>query len=194
MITFIWGFLIIVGIIYFLLTGNIDGLNNTLLNSSSEGIKLIMDLLPIIVLWTGIMQIAESSKLLEKFANILYPFLNKLFPLVKKDSKSLGYIASNIAANALGLGSVATPFGLKAMEELQKENDKKEVASYPMITFIILNTSGVTIIPTTTIALRMANNSVNPESIIITSILATTLASIAGLLLDYFIRRKHNAI
>ena len=111
-----------------------------------------------------------------------------------KNNDALGYIASNIAANAMGLGSAATPFGLKAMSELQKLNKCKDTATEPMITFIVLNTSGVTIVPTTTIALRLMNGSVNPESIIITSLIATICASTAGLLFDYFIRRKKHVI
>ena len=194
MVTIIWAVLILIGISFSLLSGNIINLNNTILTSANDGMKLMMDLIPVIVLWTGIMKIAEDSGMLKKVANILYPFLSKLFPSIPKDNDALGYIASNIAANAMGLGSAATPFGLKAMNELQKINPNKDTATEPMITFIILNTSGVTIVPTTTIALRLMHGSTNPESIIITSLIATFCASVAGLLLDYFIRRQKNAI
>lgn len=194
MVALIWAVLIIIGISYSLFTNDINVLNDTILTSANDGLKMMLDLLPIIVLWTGIMKIAEDSGLLHKIANLLYPLLNKLFPSVPKDNNALGYIASNIAANAMGLGSAATPFGLKAMNELQKINKKKDTASDAMITFLILNTSGVTIIPTTTIALRLIHGSINPESIIITSIIATICSSIAGLLLDYYIRRKRHGI
>ena len=190
MVAIIWAFLIIIGITFSILSGNVINLSDTVLTSANDGIKMIMDLLPIIVLWTGIMKIAEDSGFLQKISNLLYPFLSKLFPSIPKNNEALGYIASNIAANAMGLGSAATPFGLKAMNELQKINDKKDTASEAMITFIILNTSGVTIVPTTTIALRLMHGSTNPESIIISSIIATVCASVAGLLLDYYIRRK----
>lgn len=189
MINKIWGFFIIVGILFTILFGSISALNDTILNSASSGVQMVLDLLPIIVLWSGIMKIAEKSGMLTKVGNFVKPVLSKLFPSLKKDSKALGYITSNICANAMGLGSAATPFGLKAMEEMQKENPKKEEASDAMITFLVLNTSGVTIVPTTVIALRMMHKSANPEEIIITSILATICASIAGLTLDY-IRRK----
>lgn len=194
MVALIWAVLIIIGIVFCLLTGNVISLNDTILTSANDGYKLMIDLLPLIVLWTGIMKIAEDSGLLKKFANFLYPALSKLFSKVPKDNNALGYIASNIAANAMGLGSAATPFGLKAMQELQKINPKKDTATEPMITFLILNTSGVTIIPTTTIALRLMHGSVNPECIIISSLIATFCSSFAGLLLDYFIRRKNNGI
>lgn len=190
MINKLWGLFIIIGILFSLFTGNISSLNDTLLTSASKGVEMTLDLLPIIVLWSGIMKIAEDSGILDKLGKFMKPLLSKLFPSLKKDSKALGYITSNIAANALGLGSAATPFGLKAMEEMQKENKNKDVASDAMITFLVLNTSGVTIIPTTVIALRLMYKSANPEEIIITSLIATTIASIAGLTLDYIRRRK----
>lgn len=190
MINKIWAFFIIVGIVFTIFFGSVADLNDTILNSASNGVQMVLDLLPIIVLWSGIMKIAEKSGLLDKVGNFVKPLLSKLFPSLKKDSKALGYITSNIVANAMGLGSAATPFGLKAMEEMQKENPKKDEASDAMITFLVLNTSGVTIVPTTVIALRMMHGSANPEEIIITSIIATICASVAGLTLDYIRRRK----
>ncbi len=191
MINYIWSFLIIIGIGYYFFTGDIRGLNNELLLKSKKALNLVLDIMPIIVLWSGLMKIAEDSHLLNKFARMLYPFLKKLFPSVKNDSLALGYISSNIAANMLGLGSAATPFGLKAMAELQKENKSKKEASPAMITFLVLNTAGVTLIPTTVIALRLMYKSSSPEEIIVPSIIATTMSSIAGLTLDYFIRRRN---
>ena len=190
MINYIWYFLILIGIVYSLFTGNAEMINNRVLEASGEGIQMVLDMLPILVLWMGIVNIADKSGLLDVFAKWIKPVLKKLFPSVKND-KALGYIASNVAANSIGLGSAATPFGLKAMAELQKENKKKDTASDAMITFLVLNTSGVTIIPTTVIALRMASGSSNPTEIIITCIMATIVSSFCGLLLDYLIRRKH---
>lgn len=191
MVNIIWGALIFIAIIYSFFTGNIETINNGILTHATSGMNLILEMMPLIVLWTGIMKIAENSGLLEVFSKILNPVLRKLFPSLKKDHKALGYIASNIAANMLGLGSAATPFGLKAMEELQKDNPKKDTATEAMITFLVLNTGGVTLIPTTVIALRMMYGSTNPTEIIITSILATTVSSASGLILDYMIRRKN---
>ena len=190
MINKIWGFFIVVGILFTLFFGDVTSLNDTILTSASSGVKMVLDLIPILVLWSGIMKIAEKSGVLNNISKLFRPLLSKLFPTLKKDSKALGYITSNIAANALGLGSAATPFGLKAMESMQKENDKKDTASDAMITFLVLNTSGVTIIPTTVIALRLMHKSSSPEEIIITAILATICSSIAGLTLDRIRRRK----
>ncbi len=190
MVNVIWVGLILIAIIYSLLTGQVDTINNGILTHATSGVNLILEMMPLIVLWTGIMKIAEKSGLLQVFAKALNPILRRLFPSLPRNHKALGYIASNIGANMLGLGSAATPFGLKAMDELQKDNPKKSEATEAMITFLVLNTGGVTLIPTTVIALRIMHGSANPTEIIITSILATAVSSISGLVLDYFIRRR----
>lgn len=189
MVGYIWAFLITIGITFSLLTGNIETINNTILVSANKSLDLIISIIPTVVLWSGIMKIAEDAGLLDKFSKLLRPLMKRLFPSVNKDSKALGYIASNIAANMLGLGSAATPFGLKAMDELQKINDKKDTASTAMITFLVLNTAGVTLIPTTVLSMRVASQSINPTVIIIPGIIATFVSNISGLILDYFIRR-----
>ena len=190
MVSYIWAFFIIIWVVFMIATGNIELLNNEILKGGTGGIKLLTEMLPLLVLWTGIMQIAEDSDLLEKFSKLVRPLLSKLFPSLPKDHPALGYIASNIAANALGLGSAATPFGLKAMECLQEDNPKKDTATEAMVTFLILNTGGVTIIPTTVIALRMMYGSANPTEIILTSLLATLCSNVSGLIFDYIKRRK----
>ena len=190
MVSYIWDFFIIIGVVFMIATGNIELLNNEILKGGTGGIKLLTEMLPLLVLWTGIMQIAEDSDLLEKFSKLVRPLLSKLFPSLPKDHPALGYIASNIAANALGLGSAATPFGLKAMECLQEDNPKKDTATEAMVTFLVLNTGGVTIIPTTVIALRMMYGSANPTEIILTSLLATLCSNVSGLIFDYIKRRK----
>ena len=192
MVTYIWVFFIAIGSFFMIGTGHIDVLNNQILKGGLDGIELLMDMLPLLVLWTGIMQIAEDSCILEKFSCLVRPVLSKLFPSLQKDHPALGYIASNIAANALGLGSAATPFGLKAMECLQEDNPRKDTATEAMVTFLILNTGGVTIVPTTVISLRMMYGSANPSEIIITSILATLCSNVSGLIYDYIKRRKHH--
>ena len=191
MVSYIWLFLILIGIGFSFLTGNLDVINDSILTNGNDALDLMLSILPIIVLWTGIMKIAEVSGLLQKFAKLVEPILSRLFPSVPKDNPALGFIASNIAANMMGLGSAATPFGLKAMSELQKINDKKDTASVAMITFLVLNTAGVTIVPTTVLALRIAHGSANPSEIILPGVIATFCSSIGGLLLDYFIRRRN---
>lgn len=191
MVNIIWGIFIVAGIVYGLLSGNIRAINDILISSGKTSIEIIMEMIPVLVIWMGLMEIADKSGLLTLISKKISKVLGILFPTIPKDNPSLGYIASNVAVNMAGLGSAATPFGLKAMEELQKINDKKDTASDAMITFLVLNTGGVTIIPTTIIALRALHKSANPNEIIITCILATFISCMCGLLLDYFIRRKN---
>ena len=130
------------------------------------------------------MNIASKSKLLDKFSNFISPVLTRLFPEIPKGDESLSYIASNIIANVFGLGSAATPFGLKAMSSLQKLNKNKDTASRSMITFLIINTSGVTLVPTTIISMRMMYNSADPTCILMACILGTSISTIGGILVD----------
>ncbi len=188
----IWGFLIISGLLFSLFTGNIDSVNEVLLNSCKETLDLIIKIFPIMALWLGIMNIAMVSGLLNKFAKLISPVLNKLFPEIPKGHKSLSYIATNIVVNMFGLGNVATPFGLKAMESLQELNKNKDTASNSMVTFLVLNTSGLTVIPTTIISMRMLYGSISPTSIILPCIIATTLSTVSGVLLDKIINRRKN--
>lgn len=189
MINKIWFLLIALGIGYSFISGNAS-MGDIILDSSFSAYDLLLSIGPLIVLWSGVMNVASKSGLLSKFSKVLSPLLKKIMPSVKND-KAMEYISSNIAANMLGLGSVATPAGLKAMKELDKENKTKGYASDAMITFLVLNTSGVTIIPMTVIALRKAYGSINPMNIILPSLIATSVSSISGLLLDYVIRRKN---
>ena len=191
MVNIIWGTFIIVGIVYSFATGNVEVINDEIINSGRAGFDLVMNIMPLLVIWMGLMQIAEKSGLINKIALLLSPILSKLFPKIPKNHPALGYIASNVAVNMAGLGSAATPFGLKAMEKLQELNDNKKRASTSMITFLVLNTSGVTIVPTTIIALRKAAGSTNPTLVLSFCIIATMASTIGGLTLDYLIRRKN---
>ena len=190
MINKIWGFFIIVGSIFCFLTGKIELLNQEILGSAKSGLDMIIKIFPVMALWLGIMKIASVSGLLQKFSKLLSPILGKLFPDIPKNHESLSLIASNVVANIFGLGNAATPFGLKAMKSLQEINPKKDTASRSMITFLVLNTSGVTIIPTTIISLRMMHGSTNPTEIVSACILATMLSTISGLIMDRILARR----
>jgi len=194
MVNAVWGVFIIVGIIFSFLTGRIDIINDQIINCGKDALNLMLEMIPMLALWMGLMAIAEDSGLLSLIAKKLSFILKRLFPGIPEGNPALGLIASNVAINMAGLGSAATPCGLRAMKELQKINDKKDTASTSMITFLVLNTGGVTIIPTTIISMRAMYGSLNPTEIIPTCILATFCSSISGLLLDYFIRRKNGDI
>ena len=184
MVNIIWTLFIACGIIYSIVTNNVEVVNNTIMESSKTSLDMIIQIFPVLALWMGLMNIAEKSKLLDKFSNLISPVLTKLFPEVPRGHESLSYIASNIIANVFGLGSAATPFGLKAMDSLQKLNKKKDTASRSMITFLIINTSGVTLVPTTIISMRMMYHSINPTSILLACIIGTTCSTIGGIFVD----------
>lgn len=190
MVNIIWSLLIIIGIVYSCIVGKIDVINNEILNSAKASLDMIIKLLPVMAIWLGIMEIAKKSGLLDKFAKLISPILHKLFPEIPKNHESLGFIASNMVANMVGLGNAATPFGLKAMQSLQELNKKKDTASRSMITFLVLNTGGLTIIPTTVISMRLMYGSANPTEILLPCIIATFFSTICGLILDRFIARR----
>lgn len=190
MVNIIWVFFIVSGIIYSLFTGKMDIMNTTILDSCKTSLKMIMEVFPVIALWMGIMKIAEDSLLLKKLSKLISPVLKIIFPEIPKEDESLSLIASNVIANIFGLGSAATPFGLKAMEALQRLNKKKNTASNSMITFLVLNTSGLTIIPTTVISLRVMYNSSNPMMIVSGCIIATVCSTIGGLFINYLLSRR----
>lgn len=191
MVNIIWALFIIIGIIYSLISGNFNVINNEILVSGKSALDLLLGMLPLLVIWMGLMKVAEEAGIISSISKMMSPILKKIFPSVPNNDPSLGFIASNIAANMAGLGSAATPFGLKAMESLQKLNKDKKVASEAMITFLVLNTSGVTIVPTTIISLRLLYGSVNPSVVLPFCIIATTSSTIGGLTIDYLIRRKN---
>jgi len=191
MVNIIWGVFIIIGIIFGLINGKIDLINNEVITSGKVALDLLLEMIPMLALWMGLMKIAEDSGLLRFIAKKLSFILRFLFPKIPSDNPALGLIASNVAINMAGLGSAATPCGLKAMKELQKINEKKDTASSSMITFLVLNTGGVTIIPTTIISMRAMYGSINPTEVIPTCILATFCSNICGLILDFIIRRKN---
>ncbi len=184
MINYIFGIFIIIGIVYSFLTGNVDVLNNSLISSGEDAISMIFKMIPLLCLWLGVMKIAEASNLIDKISGFLSKVINPLFPELKKNTPSISYIATNIAMNMLGLGSGATPFGLKAMESMQQENDKKDTASRSMITFLVINTASVTIIPTTVISMRILAGSTSPTIIVPASIITTILSCFLALIFD----------
>jgi len=191
MINKIWGLFIVFGVLFAIITGKTDVINKEILSSSKTALDMIIQIFPVIALWLGIMNIAKASGLLEKFSKIISPFLSKLFPEIPKNHESLSLISSNIIANMFGLGNAATPFGLKAMKSLQELNDKKDTASRSMITFLVINTSGMTIVPTTIISLRILYGSKNPTEIVFACILATICSTIGGLIMDRILSKRY---
>ena len=193
MINYIWGVFILLGVIISIIKGD-NNLTNNLITSGTKGIDIIINLVPLMCLWLGTMKIADSSGLLTIISNKLSKFIRVIFPEIPKGDPAIAYISSNIVMNMLGLGNAATPFGIKAMTRLKELNNNSDIASRSMITFLVINTSSVTIIPTTVISLRIASGSSNPTEIMTACIITTFLSSFIGLLIDrlfYFIWRRH---
>ena len=184
MISLIFGIFLIVGIIYSFLTGNTSTINETLITSGEAAIEIALKMIPLLCLWLGIMKIAEESGLLAKVSKIMSKLIKPLFPELESDGEAIGYLGSNIAMNMLGLGNAATPFGLKAMNCMQEENKEKDTATRSMITFLVMNTASVTLIPTTVISFRALNGSINPTEIVGACMIATILSCSFGLLMD----------
>ncbi len=192
MINYIWGVFIILGITYSIINKD-PNLTNNLLTSGKNSIDMILTILPLMCLWLGITKIAEASSLLTLVSKKLSKVVRIIFPEIPKDHPAIGYISSNIVMNMLGLGNAATPFGIKAMEKLKELNQNKDVASRSMITFLVINTSSVTIIPTTVISLRLLHGSIDASEIIPVTILTTFISTFIALILDrifYLVWRK----
>ncbi|HAX62997.1 MAG TPA: spore maturation protein [Firmicutes bacterium] len=193
MINYIWGVFILLGVIISIIKGD-NNLTNNLITSGTKGIDIIINLVPLMCLWLGTMKIADSSGLLNIISNKLSKIIRVVFPEIPKGDPAIAYISSNIVMNMLGLGNAATPFGIKAMTRLKELNNNSDIASRSMITFLVINTSSVTIIPTTVISLRIASGSSNPTEIMTACIITTFLSTMIGLLIDrlfYFIWRRH---
>lgn len=182
MLNIIWPIFIIISFSYAIFSGNINKLNESIFSSTSEAVNLCISLLGTICLWNGIMQIANKTTIIDKLTNMLKPLINFLFPEIDKNSSVKKEISMNMIANILGLGNAATPLGLKAMRTMQKENRNKDTLTNSMITFIVINTASLQIIPTTVIAIRSSMGSKNPTSIVFPVWIATICAAIAGIM------------
>ena len=154
-------------------------------DSSKTAFETSLGLTGVLALWLGIMKIGERAGVVNVLARMLSPFFSKLFPDIPKNHPVMGSIFMNIASNMLGLDNAATPTGLKAMAQMQELNTKKDTATNPMIMFLVLNTSGLTIIPTTILAFRSSYGAVQPTDVFIPILLATTVATLAGIIITF---------
>lgn len=183
MLNYIWLGMLMTGFVVSLLNGNVEATTQAALDSSGKAIELCIGLAGVTCLWSGIMAVAEKSGLVQIISKLLRPVLRFLFPEVKRDHPAMGAIVMNLAANFLGLGNAATPLGLKAMQELQKLNNKKDRATNAMCMFLILNSQSLQLIPATLIAIRLKAGSDNPAEIIGVIWLVSSLAAMTGVIL-----------
>ena len=191
MLNVLWPIFIIVSVVYAILTGRVEQINNSIFESSASAVQLSITLLGTMCLWNGIMQIAQKTSLMNKMKKLLSPFMKILFPEIRKEEQAYTEISMNMVANILGLGNAATPLGLKAMKTLQKSNKEKEKLSNSMAMFIIINTASIQLIPTTVIAIRSSLGSENPTGIILPVWIATITAAIAGVSMAKILMKKY---
>ncbi|WP_249871905.1 nucleoside recognition domain-containing protein [Oceanobacillus saliphilus] len=185
MINIIWAFMAVIGIVFAMFNGRMEEVNQAIFESAGEAVTLSIGLISILVFWLGIMKVAEGAGILMVLTKLFRPVIVRLFPDIPKDHPAFGYILSNITANLFGLGNAATPIGIKAMEQM-KQLSGTDTASRSMITFLALNTSGLTLVPTTVIAIRMQYNSVSPTEIVGTTIITTCISTASAILIDRF--------
>ncbi len=168
-----------VGVIAGAITGRIDEVTEAAISMAKTAVEISIGLIGIMALWLGVMKIAEESGLIRAIARLLRPITIRLFPDVPPDHPAIGSIVLNMAANILGLGNAATPLGLKAMEELQELNPRKDTATNAMCTFLAINTSSVQLILPATVVALMGTVS---NQIFITTIIATSVSTIVAIL------------
>lgn len=183
MINIIWLFMMVLSLIFGLINGKIEAVSEALMTASKAGFYLVLNLGGMMIFWMGLVAIAEKSGLVQSFARLIQPILLFLFPSVQKDTMAMGDITMNLAANMLGLGNAATPFGIRAMEALQKLNHKAERASDAMCMLVCINNSSVQLIPFTAMAILSQAGGLHVSEVIITSLLATTASTIFAVLM-----------
>ncbi len=180
MINYIWFLLIFLGGIVGLFNGSGEAISKSIVNSCGNTVTFMIELAGIMCFWCGVMKIAEKSGFTEKLSKILKPILKLIFKDAAKDEKALGAIVMNLTANMMGLSNAATPFGIRAMEEMDRLNPNKGTTTNDMSLFLVLNAACIQIVPTTIISIRAACNSMNPGVIIVPAIISTTVAAIVG--------------
>lgn len=190
MVNWIWLFFIVISVVVAAMNGRIDAVTQAAFDGAKSGVTISFGLISIMVFWLGMMRIAEDAGVLKKLAKLLSPIVRRLFPDVPPNHPAMGYIMSNLSANLFGLGNAATPMGIKAMQELQKLNPDQTAATPAMCTLLALNTSSITLVPTTLIAIRMNYGSANPAEIVGTTLAATFVATGAAILADRWYRRR----
>ncbi len=189
MVNYIWLFMIVVSIIVAGAQGNIEVVTKAAFEGADTAVKVSLGLIAIMTFWLGIMKLAEAAGLVKALARLVRPITAFLFPSIPKDHPAIGAIVMNLSANVLGLSNAATPMGLIAMQEMQKLNKKPDTATDAMCTFLALNTSCITLIPTTIIGIRLMYGSAEPTAIVGTTIFATVCGMTVAVIVDRILRQ-----
>lgn len=180
---YIFYFLIVASIIIGAINGKLQDVVNSIMDGAELSVKIAISLIGIMAFWLGMMRIAEKSGIIKFISKLLQPITKFLFNELPENSPAIGDIAMNFTANAFGLANAATPFGIRAMEELQKENKEKKQASNSMCLFLGMNTAGFQLIPTTVLAVLVGIGYKNPTEIIAPTLIVTSIAFISAILI-----------
>lgn len=180
---YIFYFLIVASIIIGAINGKLQDVVNSIMDGAELSVKIAFSLIGIMAFWLGMMRIAEKSGIIKFISKLLQPITKFLFNELPENSPAIGDIAMNFTANAFGLANAATPFGIRAMEELQKENKEKKQASNSMCLFLGMNTAGFQLIPTTVLAVLVGIGYKNPTEIIAPTLIVTSIAFISAILI-----------
>lgn len=183
MLNYIWGTMILVSIVCAVFTGNIEAISSSIMSGASDAINLIITMAGMMSLWTGFLKIAEKGGLTTILAKLFKPILKHLFKDCPEDSPAMRAICMNITANILGLGNAATPMGISAMKELNKLNKTPGIASNNMVTFVVMNTASIQLIPTMMSILRQKYNSASPFDVVPAIWVASATALLVGIIL-----------
>jgi len=186
---YIFVFLILISFICALINGRLDTVVDEIFKSSKLAVEIAFSLIGIMGFWLGIVNIAKKSGLMDLFAKLIKKPLLFIFPEIKDNNDAISNISLNISANALGLSNAATPFGIKAMEDMQKKNINKDSATNAMCTFLAINTAGFQIVPATVLAILAANKMDNPTQIIIPTLIVTSIAFLSALIFSKMLER-----
>lgn len=182
MMNYLWGGMLLLGVIYGALAGTLDGVTEAIINSAKEAVNLVIAIAGITAFWTGIMKIAEQTGLVEKLARRIQPLLRFLFPELKNQEKANYYISLNFLSNFLGLSHASTSSGLLVFQELDRLNGYSTIASKSMCTFLIINVSSLQLLPINMIAYRAQYGSPNPAAIVGPAIFATGMSTLAAVI------------
>jgi len=181
--------LFIIGIVYSFLTGRVDLVNQAILQGASSAVTLVFSLAGILIFWTGILEVANKAKMLDLLSFVLLPVTKILYPKLGRDHHAVKYLTTNMISNLLGLSSVATGSGIKAMQELQATNPDKSKPTFEMYTLLVVNTAGLVLIPTTIITLRSTFNAINPTDVYMPILLTAFLSTVIGLIIHNVLSR-----
>lgn len=192
MLNYLWSGMILVSLVVAVFTGRIEEVTGAAMEGAGAAVETCLGLLGTMCLWTGLAKIAENSGLTKVFAKVLSPVTKAVFPKLKKDSAAMDAIVMNMVANLLGMGNAATPLGIAAMKELDKENKHRGIASNEMCMFVVVNTASIQLIPSTVISLRQMFGSQNPSEIVAPVWICSICALAMGILTAKLLERRRS--